>query len=522
MKKFIKNLAVASLAIAGILVSSCKVEDIKTTFEATKAVATITVTAKDALHGNADISTNPALNLTASSNANCVISKNGNVFTIEGAPALQAQTVTITGEYNGNEGKTTVDVNSLLAGGESFYGATVLIGTPVHAVASAHVQISVWDNESEKEVTADATFKTEGAPSTCTVKEGETKGSFVITSDEAIAAFDLKVTATYKNATGNATVKVGNVAVGDSKSYVGAIALGEAKKVPAIAHIPVVVIDGLLEEDVTADAEITAKLADDSKATWEYNKGVITITAGPDLKIAAQTVAITAVCDSLSETVNIELSEIPEGSDVKWDPAVIILKNPARYYPILVDETTEVTFGTFKSDFNQHLYTHDYSHEYTHDYGHSHVSGYWMYNETEFILNTYVRYDKQFGTKGQECDMSEAHTPADVAMVLYYAEALQTPWTFEEEILDVTVSAFARYSAFGTKITTTLVYDVMRVEDGKDDVVVGTITLTNVATQAEYCEAAMPGHEGHYHYGHGHDDIHGYSSNAGGGIIFAE
>ena len=135
MKKFIKNLAVASLAIAGILVSSCKVEDINTTFEATKAVATITVTALNALGGNADITNDPNLKLTASSTANTVISINGNVLTIEGGPALQAQTVTIDGEYNGHKGQTTVSVNSLLAGGQASYAATVVVGTAPVVVA---------------------------------------------------------------------------------------------------------------------------------------------------------------------------------------------------------------------------------------------------------------------------------------------------------------------------------------------------------------------------------------------------
>ena len=516
MKKFFKNLAVASLAIAGILVSSCKIEDIKTTFEPQAAVATITVTAKDVLHGDAIIN-NPVLK--ASSTSNCVIKIEGNQIKIEGTPALQEQTVTITAEYNGNTGSTTVEIEAVSAGGLLSKGATVLVGK---SLATAHVQIAVYDNESEKDVTADATFKAEGAPSTCTVKE-EGEGSYVITSEEAIAAFDFKVTATYNGATGDATVKVGDVLVGRSRSFVGAISLGEAKKVPAKVNIRVAVIDGLLEEDITDDAEISAKLADDSNATVDAKGCVVTITAGSDLKIAAQTVAITAKYEDLDETVNVELSEIAEGTVLELEhPVVIILKNPAKYYPKKVSETTEVKFGEFLSTHNLPHYTHDYSHELTHDYGHSHVPGNWLYNETEFILETTVEYDKMFGTQKHDVDCGKAETSADLAMVLYFAEALQTPWVCEKDILNVRVSAYARYSAFGTKITTTLVYDVLRVESDKDDVVVGTITLTNIATKAEYCEAAIPGHEGHYHFGHGHDDIHGYSSNAGGGIIFAE
>lgn len=520
MKKFFQNLALAVLAIAGILASSCKVEDIHTTFEPTKAVATITVTAKDALHGNADISKDPALKITASSTAGSAVSVNGNVLTIEGDPFLRAQTVTIDAEYNGVHGQASVNVNSLLSGGKASYGATVIIGVPINPVATAHVMIAVWDNESEKDVTAEAVITAEGVPTACTIKEGSAKGTFVITSDEDIAAFDLKVKATYNEAEGSTTVNVGKIARGDSKFFAGAIALGEAKKIPAKALIHVVVVDGISEEDITDDCEITASLPEGSTATVEVKDGVVIVTAGEDLKIAAQTVTINVKYDDLEETVYMELAELAEGVNVEFGK-LVVFKNPASYYPVKVSETTEVTFGEFFSTHNLHMYTHDYSHEITHDYGHAKVSGNWLYNETEFILETTVEYDKMFGTKGVAYDLSKAETSADKAVVKYYGEALKTPWVVTKEILDIKVSAFARYSAFGTKITTTLVYDVKRDVAG-DDVVVGTITLTNIATQAEYVEASIPGHEGHYHYGHGHADEHGYSSNAGGGILWAE
>ena len=57
---------------------------------------------------------------------------------------------------------------------------------------------------------------------------------------------------------------------------------------------------------------------------------------------------------------------------------------------------------------------------------------------------------------------------------------------------------------------------------GNEAIAIGEITVHSVeydSIQAE--EAAIPGHEGHYHQGHGHEHGHG-AENAGGGIIWAD
>ena len=526
MKKFIKNLAVASLAIAGILVSSCKVEDISTTFEATKAVATITVTALNALDGNADITNDPNLKLTASSTANTVISINGNVLTIEGGPALQAQTVTISGEYKGNEGKTTVSVNSLLAGGQASYAATVVVGTAPVAVATATVQVSVWDNVSGKDVTKEATYSYSGVPSGYTVDE--TKGSYIITCKDGISAFNFEVTATYGGNSNKATVAIGNIAQADTKAYAASIAVGttpEPVKTPAVAKIHVAVVDGTLQKDITSESTITARFLDDGaeapKATISVDGNVVTITAGESLKIDAATVLINAKYKEFEGDTDIEITEVPEGAVADKYTATVIIKNPAKYFPEKVsEEVTKVDVGTFFSTHGLHTYTHDYSHATT---GHGHGTGEWLYNESEFILNTTVDFENEYGTIGSSTKFAPGCTATDMKMVVYYGEALYGKKAVKEPAqLKIKVSAFAMYSAFCTKTHTSTTYNIIRREEGKDDVLVGTVKVLTIATQAEYCEAAIPGHDGHYHYGHGHDDIHGYSSNAGGGIIFAE
>lgn len=328
MKKFFQNLALASLVITGILVSSCQVEDIQTTFEPSNAVATITVTVIDASHANADVSHSSDLRLEASSTANCIIKISGNELTIEGGPALQKQDVTITAFYEDLSGKTTKTVNSLLAGGKASYDATILVGT---------------------------------APS-------------------------------------------------------------------------------------------------------------------------------------------------PSG---------------AKYFAIEQGiEIKDVKVGTFTSSHGLHTYTHDYSHATT---GYGFGEGKWLYNESEFILKTSVVYENEHGTIGVSTEFAEGHTVEDMKNVMYYSEALYGKKAVKEsEPYEIKVSAFAMYSAFCTKTSLCTTYDIIRREEGKDDFIAGKVRVITVETQIEYCEAAIPGHEGHYHYGHGHDDIHGYSSNAGGGIVFAD
>lgn len=523
MKKFIKNLAVASLAIAGILVSSCKVEDIKTRFEPTNAVATILVTAIDVLHDNADVSTDSELKLEASSTANCVIKIEGNKIIIEGAPTLQEQTVTINAEYKGNTGKTTVSVPSLRAGGTATIPATVIVGS-VQNVANATVQVSVWDNVSGKDVTSEATYSYSGVPDDCTVKEGEAKGSYIISRKGGISTFKLEVTATYGGNSNKTTVEIGNISEGDTKTYVASIKVGTAPepvKTPAVAKIHVTVVDGTLQKDVTKESTIDAEfVGEEPKESLKKEGNVIIVTAGESLELKNVDILIKATYKEFEGETYVEITEVLEGVEADYT-ATIIIKNPAKYIPVKVsDEVVDVKVGTLISTHGLHTYTHDYSHATT---GHGHGTGEWLYNESEFILETTIDYENEYGTIGASTEFAPGHTAADMKMVMYYEEALYGKKAVKEPAqLQITVSAFAMYSAFCTKTYTTTTYDIIRRESGKDDVLAGTVKVLTVSTQAEYCEAAIPGHEGHYVHGHGHDDIHGYSSNAGGGIIFAE
>ena len=512
MKKFFKMLSVIGMTVIGAIVSSCQVEDINTTFVPKNAVAEILVTTFDVSTGT-DITGKTDLVLSASSTANNPISISGNLLKIEGGPSIQEQTVTITAEYKGQTGSTTVKINSLRAGGNASYGANIEVGS-LKLDAVAIVQISVWDNKSEKDVTAYSTFS-HNYSGNYEIVDGSTRGSYVITGKDGIAAFEFDVTAKYGDVSETATVKIGNIGAGEVRNYLVPIAVGEAVETnPAIAKITVNVFDDLLEKDVTSVSEISAELAPASSADIEVNDNVVTISAGKSLEIVAQDVTIKVKYGELSETSIVTLDKIPE--NVVVEKSINVAFNKSEYIRKEVESKSTVDVGTFFSTHNLHTYTH----EYGHGYGHGHDSGEWLYNETEFILETTINYTNAYGIS----DLSIVYL-TDIAndkkAVDKYAEGYAKNYVEEEEVLNIQVSAFARYSAYATRTTTVTKYDVIRLMNETEEVV-GSFTVKSIATQAEYCEAAMPGHEGHYIHGHGHADEHGYSSNAGGGIVWAD
>lgn len=513
MKKFIKMLSVIGMTVIGALVSSCQVEDINTTFEPRNAVAEIQVTTFD-VSSASYITDKSDLKLSASSTANNPISISGNILKIEGGPAIQEQTVTINAEYKGQTGSTTVNVKPVSAGGNAYYSANIVVGTQkVDAIAV--VQISVWDNKSGQDVTALSTFS-HNYSGDYEIAEGSTKGSYVITGENGITAFEFDVTAKYGDVSESATVKIDDIDAGKAKNYLVPITVGEAeKKEPAVAKITVSVLDELLEKDVTSESEISAQLAPASSADIEVNGNVVTISAGDALKIVAQDVTIKVKYGELLETAVVSLNEIPE--NVVLEKSIEVGFNKAASYLLKeVSSKSTVEVGKFFSVHNLHTYTH----EYGPGYGHGHDSGEWMYNESEFILETTIEYVNAYGIS--DCAIDHLSKVAkDVEAVDLYAAGYAKNYVEKTEILSIKVSAFARYSAYATRTTTITKYDVIRLLNGTEEVV-GSFTVKRIATQAEYCEAAMPGHEGHYVHLHGHADEHGYGSNAGGGIVWAE
>lgn len=416
MKKFFKSLALASIAMAGMLVSSCQIDDIVTAFVPGDAVATIEVTVTNGLTGENITS---QAEISGSSDGNQAIQREGNVLTLKGK-AISKQNVTVVAKYGAYEGQTVVHINSALAGSTAKYAATVIIVPAEAAVAT--ITVSVVDSETGEDVTAEAELSA--------------------TSDVA----------------GQLIEKAGNV-----------LTLKGAKE-----------FNGVPEQNV--------------KVVAKYNDNE-----------ADRTVRVNYLRAGLANyAVTIILGD---------GPVPPVVETSYSCTPVS-DEIVDEIVGTFYP---------------SHQASHSHDGKNWAFNETEFILNAKFNWLACYGSEGAGMMPAgeDVIRPEEIVTLLAFWNTLNV-FTYKEEEVEITfpVSAFAMYTLVGTQFLSEKVYNVTRWEkiDGveQDPVVIGKITVPSIDTMVTPLEAPIPGHEGHYHEGHGHADTHGYSNNAGGGIVWGD
>lgn len=291
----------------------------------------------------------------------------------------------------------------------------------------------------------------------------------------------------------------------------------------AVATITVKVVDiANAGKDVSNLATITTDI---NNANVSISGNIITVTGTPAISELTFK-AFAKLGDSKGETT-IKVPAVLAGG--KSDLAALIsIGEIATNYEtgeeaIVITKENSVSFY---STHGLHTYTHDYS---VATHGHGVGSGEWLYNETEFILETTIEYESLTGFIPEKSELAYTAnaTENDKAAAKYFYdqlwESIGEPCLIRTtKHLDVKVSAFAMYSAFGTRLYAAETIPYLRVNSDGTKTHVADFTITMVGTMAEYCEAAVPGHEGHYHFGHGHGDIHGYSSNAGGGIMWAD
>lgn len=270
-------------------------------------------------------------------------------------------------------------------------------------------------------------------------------------------------------------------------------------------------------KDVSNEAKISTDI---NSANVTINGNEIKITGTPE--IAAQKFNVFAQLGNSTGSTPVSVFAVLAGGHADY-PATVLIGEIAKDYEckFLANERS-IEYGTFFSAHGLPTYTHDYSHATT---GHGIGSGEWLYNETEFILETSVDYESLTGVSKEysNCKVYDEATTNDLPFITAYYEAyLKNAVKAETKTLNIKVSAYSMYSAFGKRIISTDMYIVNRINSDDSKTKIGYLRIANVATSAEYCEAAMPGHEGHYIHGHGQPDEHGYSGNAGGGIMWAE
>lgn len=535
MKKFIKKLAFAAMALSVVLVSSCKPEKIPSEFPPENAVFTIEVSVFDAT-----TSTDVTREATISTSSQGV-SVSGNNLVITGNPDIKAQTISVTATYKDISATENVEIYAVLAGGQAKIQKQIVINTPVPPTpptdpdAVAYINICVTDGDTGEVVTSDCTLKSDPDYD---IKDGV----ITITGNKDIQAHDVKITATLGDREASCTVKVDNIPAGSEKTYLASIVFPAKEPVvgPAKVTINVKLFDDATESYVT-DFEVEAKSSIET-VTPSVSGNVVTITGNDD--IAEQTITLTATSTSPAATVEgeCEVQALAAGNTAEYNITLSIPKpdipkpESAEYSIEKLSETTVEEVGTFYS--SHAIDSHDYSHDpYTHSHsfedvlighGTGHGTGNWLYNATEFVFSTTIDYLCCTGVKTTWCgrNYESGISGDDRAKVdSYFNTYAANTYKEEAETLNVKVSAFSMYTAYATKKYTTTTYAVYRTLGGVKTKI-GTITVKSVSTCAQYTEAALPGREDIYHYGHGHDDHghdHGHGgSNAGGGIIWAD
>lgn len=286
----------------------------------------------------------------------------------------------------------------------------------------------------------------------------------------------------------------------------------------AEATITVTVLDAVTGDDVTSSSTIAASSTSSNAISVSGN--VVTITGNK--KIEKQVVTITATNAGVTSTpASVPVNSLLEGGQAEY-VALCLVGSPVVADSYTCEKEGEPVESVVKtSQFNPtHVqgHSHDYSHATT---GHGEGMGVWAYNESEFVLESTITYPSYKGIEVRNIKFEDACVETEKAIVTTLAEPYNEGIDETEKKLDIKVSAWAMYSAWGTVCESSQKYVVKRITDGKE-VAIATFDVVSTSTSAEYVEAAMPGHDGHYTHGHGHSDVHGASNNAGGGIVWAD
>lgn len=218
--------------------------------------------------------------------------------------------------------------------------------------------------------------------------------------------------------------------------------------------------------------------------------GAEVITGNPD--IAAGTATITATYNGVSGQAIVPYGAVPAGSVVTYSPIIVL---GAEYELVKVDS---------KDGDIEHIIGKGSE-------GHAHDGSVWNLNSSDYFQKFNVSWD--FTRKNEILSIETLfNNPALQNFINAYAGSVNVKG--EKEF---TVSAWAMYRADLYIKAKEVTYNVVAKTTGD---VYATIVVKEAVAEAEckLIEKAIPGHEGHYHHGHGHGD----SSNAGGGISWAE
>jgi len=281
---------------------------------------------------------------------------------------------------------------------------------------------------------------------------------------------------------------------------------------PAEATIQMTAVD-LGTGKVTTDVTYSAEGATVSGST-------LTIKGTPNIKARDLTVNATFGNGKYSETYHI--NDLIAGGKASYSFTIAVGESKATGLEFEKGETKEnaAKFYTFTQASHEGHATAADHYAFSHD-GHSPST--WQLNNTEMLLLLSTDYEENIGNKVSSLGLSGA-TIEETALVQARADALATPkLSTATKSYSFKVSAWAYYNVVQTVKTTETTYTVNRIDEKGAKTKIGMFVIKNYASFVEAVEYAA---NSHYTYGHGHGhsthDEHGNTSNAGGGICYAD
>lgn len=265
----------------------------------------------------------------------------------------------------------------------------------------------------------------------------------------------------------------------------------------AVATVTVTAVDVNTQQPVNATIS-----ASDAAATIAGN--VVTLTGSPAL--TARTVTVVANYQGKDYSQSVSINALLAGGKAAYT-LVIPVGVPVAEQVITTKVVSE------EEAVSEPIY-------FTRTDGHAlvdHNGKYYAENLSEFLLTGEVTWTK---VEGSQFVSSECTNPLFSEIVKLYADtyAASNSVTKTEDVLEITVSAWAYYTVYQTVTTKTQTIGVFA-----DGVQVGSVVVEYLSSAVTYEEIANPMGHGHYHQGHGHAGHgHGDTNNAGGGIVWAE
>ena len=218
--------------------------------------------------------------------------------------------------------------------------------------------------------------------------------------------------------------------------------------------------------------------------------GAEAIEGNPSIAAGSRTITATANGGATgSATVNYDA--VQAGSTVTYSPVIILSDG---LFTFTETDSKIVSSVTKNGNVNN---------------GHSHNGTSWFLNASDYSGKFTAEWNESAKTSIKNVVINNAKAESYID-ALIQAVNVKGSETYE-------VAAWEMISTIFTISTSETTYNIVSTVDGT---VVGQVTVVNPLAKVEVKEvrSAIPGHEGHYHYGHSH----GAGDNAGGGMGWAE